>query len=63
MYPVLFSLGWINIYAYGVDGGAGLGRRALVGWLFSPPTWIATFEQITDFALYVIISGLILPNW
>lgn len=59
MYPVLFSLGWINIYAYGL-----MVALALVGGLWwvgslARQRGIATFEQITDFALYVIISGLI----
>ena len=59
MYPVLFSLGRVNIYSYGLMVALALLCGLLwVGYL-AQKRGIATFDQITDFALYVIIGGLI----
>ncbi len=58
MYPVLLSLGRIHIYSYGLMVALAIfGGLLWVGSL-ARKRGIATFEQITDFALYVIIGGL-----
>lgn len=59
MYPVLFSLGRVRIYAYGLMVALALFCGLLWVGTLARKRKIATFEQITDFAFYVIIGGLI----
>lgn len=62
MYPVLFSWGWLHIYSYGLMVAlALLGGLLWVGFL-ARQRKIATFDQIIDFAFFVIIGGLILAK-
>ncbi|HHW12960.1 MAG TPA: prolipoprotein diacylglyceryl transferase [Firmicutes bacterium] len=59
MFPVLFSFGRFNIYSYGFM----VALTLLCGLLWvgakAQKRGIATFDQITDLAFYVIIGGLI----
>lgn len=59
MYPVLFSLGRFHIYSYGLMVALALFCGLFWVGFFARKRGIATFEQITDFALYVILGGLI----
>ncbi len=58
MYPILFSLGKINIYSYGFM----VALTLLLGIIWVgravEKRKLATFDQIIDFAIYVIIGGL-----
>ncbi|NLM37162.1 MAG: prolipoprotein diacylglyceryl transferase [Firmicutes bacterium] len=59
MFPVLFTLGRLHVYSYGFM----VALTLLCGLLWvgskAPKRGIATFEQITDLAFYVIIGGII----
>lgn len=62
MYPVLFSWGRLHIYSYGLMVAlALLGGLLWVGFLAKKRA-IATFDQILDFAFFVIIGGLIMAK-
>jgi phosphatidylglycerol:prolipoprotein diacylglycerol transferase len=59
MYPILFSLGKIKIYSYGFM----VALTLLLGIIWvgraAEKRKLATFDQIIDFAFYVIIGGLL----
>lgn len=59
MYPVLFSIGKIQIYSYGLMVALALFFGIIWVGKTAQKRKIATFDQIVDFALYVIIGGLV----
>ncbi|HBL35805.1 MAG TPA: hypothetical protein DDZ55_03245 [Firmicutes bacterium] len=59
MHPILFSFGRINVYSYGSMVALALLCGLLMVGSMARKRKIATFEQIIDFAFYVIIGGLI----
>lgn len=59
MFPVLFSLGRIQIYSYGLMVALALLLGIIWVGLAAQQRKIATFNQITDFAIYVIVGGLV----
>ena len=59
MYPVLFSIGRLNIYSWGLMVALALLFGIIWVGKSAEKRKVATFDQILDLALYVIVGGFI----